>query len=726
METSKLKCDSCKRLIKNVENHKCEQCLQCGRYFVNMKKHKCLYRKCQGCQENVKITTIHNCGMNYRCQKCAFTTKVRKEMQEHRKNGHLFTCTQCSFQSKIQRDLKQHYYTRHKLKSNGYLCPNCSLIFEGKKEYEDHLYSHIKSEMSIQQSAFKKSCVSYGTKFDPYKYTSIEDLFADMSPQIISILSTAAPIHKSYKASITIFALLDQYDPVTNTISARNEFIYHSKTCNLSVMTTSADYNECIMNIEEEAIKKFDGHCNLEGSGWVFQYVSGMFVELAACQSLTGGCSEHQKISSNNIWDTPSEDGECFYVAVSKHFNKNKEPKEVIEYARHHYKECRSRLDMNVNEIERFEKKYDLAINVILYENGELYGIRSTKKNNSNSINILMVPVTTQSHVIKYHYMYIVNLHKLVNEFRYALGKYNNHDQANHVYVCTNCMNYFSRQEYLKNHIKLCLTKEVQTVVMPEPKSYYKFSKFEATQRVPIIGAFDFEAMMKPGKGSTNQSINTSTHKIISYSFVLVTDNNEIIFKRSEQSENNCLQLFLQCLVDAQSIISSIMKRTVPMELEEDDLVKFNSTSLCYICGKTISSSEIKVRDHCHFTGKFIGATHQYCNLQRRKKYKIPIYAHNFSGYDSHFLVQAISQSEEYLPNLSAMAYNSQKFRSISLGCFRFLDSMHFISDSLENIINDLHKSEIIHFLYWKKVDYTKMKIRKNYYYEKVYFHMNY
>ena len=79
------------------------------------------------------------------------------------------------------------------------------------------------------------------------------------------------------------------------------------------------------------------------------------------------------------------------------------------------------------------------------------------------------------------------------------------------------------------------------------------------------------------------------------------------------------------------------------------------------------SFGDIKAREHYHFTGEFLGAAHQYCNLIRKKKFKIPIYAHNFSGYDSHFLMQAIANSEHYLPKLRVMTFNSQKIKSPSL-----------------------------------------------------------
>ena len=41
---------------------------------------------------------------------------------------------------------------------------------------------------------------------------------------------------------------------------------------------------------------------------------------------------------------------------------------------------------------------------------------------------------------------------------------------------------------------------------------------------------------------------------------------------------------------------------------------------VCYICKKELSTDDddkkYKVRDHCHYTGKYIGAAHDICNLR--------------------------------------------------------------------------------------------------------------
>ena len=47
-----------------------------------------------------------------------------------------------------------------------------------------------------------------------------------------------------------------------------------------------------------------------------------------------------------------------------------------------------------------------------------------------------------------------------------------------------------------------------------------------------------------------------------------------------------------------------------------------------------------KVRDHCHYTGKFRGVAHSICNLRYKTPREIPVVLHNGSTYDYHFIIK--------------------------------------------------------------------------------------
>ena len=155
--TTKNKCPNCKRETNPVHQHKCTQCKKCSRYFVDHSKHKCLFKICEKCHMQVKITRQHYCKKYalLTCAKCSYTTYSQQDMVEHRKQGHIYNCPDCPFKSKLIRTMNRHYYSRHKLMDRGYHCPYCSLSFNDKFDYQDHVYTHVNTKMSISQSAFK-------------------------------------------------------------------------------------------------------------------------------------------------------------------------------------------------------------------------------------------------------------------------------------------------------------------------------------------------------------------------------------------------------------------------------------------------------------------------------------------------------------------------------------------------------------------------------------------
>ena len=69
-------------------------------------------------------------------------------------------------------------------------------------------------------------------------------------------------------------------------------------------------------------------------------------------------------------------------------------------------------------------------------------------------------------------------------------------------------------------------------------------------------------------------------------------------------------------------------KTMIPLTKEEEDNFKkdFNN--------------DMKVRDHCHFTGKYRGAAHNTCNLRYKIPKNIPVIFHNGSTYDYHFIIK--------------------------------------------------------------------------------------
>ena len=50
-----------------------------------------------------------------------------------------------------------------------------------------------------------------------------------------------------------------------------------------------------------------------------------------------------------------------------------------------------------------------------------------------------------------------------------------------------------------------------------------------------------------------------------------------------------------------------------------------------------------KVRDHCHYTGKFRSAAYNISNLRYKILKKIPVVFYNRSTYDYHFFIKQLA-----------------------------------------------------------------------------------
>ena len=149
-----------------------------------------------------------------------------------------------------------------------------------------------------------------------------------------------------------------------------------------------------------------------------------------------------------------------------------------------------------------------------------------------------------------------------------------------------------------------------------------------------------------------------------------------------------------------------------PLVMTEVDKQRFKTMDGCHICGEKYTDKDVRVRDHCHITGKFRGSAHQECNLKLRIKpedIKIPVIFHNIRGYDSHFIIQQIGEiakkhgytnkkGEKQDLNINAIPNNMEKYMAFMLGNhLTFIDSFQFMSSSLDKLVSNLPNDNLIY-----------------------------
>ena len=95
-----------------------------------------------------------------------------------------------------------------------------------------------------------------------------------------------------------------------------------------------------------------------------------------------------------------------------------------------------------------------------------------------------------------------------------------------------------------------------------------------------------------------------------------------------------------------------------------------NEQKICYVCKKRFSTDDNnkkyhKVKDHCHYTGKYRGAAHDVGNLRYKIPNEIPVVFHNGSTYDYHFIIKELA--EEFEGKFECLGENAEKYITFSV-----------------------------------------------------------
>ena len=140
-------------------------------------------------------------------------------------------------------------------------------------------------------------------------------------------------------------------------------------------------------------------------------------------------------------------------------------------------------------------------------------------------------------------------------------------------------------------------------------------------------------------------------------------------------------------------------RTNVPCRFQGDDWERFKRASACEMCHRPFWQYPqlVKVRDHCHISGRFRYVLCSQCNLtQAKRPFHVYVFLHGLSNYDSHFLIQKLGMYRDQ--NISVIPHNSEKYLSFSLGCLKFKDSYQFLQCSLSTLVENLSKKGDVHF----------------------------
>ena len=591
-------------------------------------------------------------------------------------------------------------------------------------EEKDRIFTPI-----LEASAFKNYTSQYVMYNTEANYEPIEFL-AYAKPAILNIFKS----NQNIKTMLYLHCLMQNIQSTTPV-----EFAFHSKDLKLVLEGTDISelYNGMADEIEEE-IQKVE---NSEGSGYTFVKVIKLVLHVTKWQPLYG--SSYMPLdpyiaNKKAIINMKNEDDKCFMWCVLRALYPKDKNAERID------KDLKSKQDIinmkgicypvSLNGIKRFEElNPNISISVLGYnkEEGGVYPLQISKyKGCEYDIVLLLLKeaVTGENGEIKEktHYTLVKNTSALI------ASQKNNHKGKRH--ACLNCFNSFNTLESLNKHKEYCYENESIKTNMPPQNTYLRFKNFLYSEKAPFAVYADFESLIKPLDNCDPDPNKSYTkkyqkHEPISFSYYITF--NGVFFKpilrkytKTKPEDADAMDIFIKWLEEDVKDIANIEPKE--MIFTEEDTKHFNNASDCWICGEELGND--RVRDHCHFTGRYRGPAHNKCNLKYRKPKNISVFFHNLSGYDSHLFIKKLGTPNKN-ENIDCIPNNEEKYISFSktivTGQYMnkkgkvkdktfkivFKDSLKFMSSSLGALVNNLPAfKNLLNYFTPKQTELLKQK----------------
>ena len=305
-----------------------------------------------------------------------------------------------------------------------------------------------------------------------------------------------------------------------------------------------------------------------------------------------------------------------------------------------------------------------------------------------------------------WHYLVVKNLSGLLR------GITSTHKED---FYCLNCFHSYRTENKREAHKKICGNHDHCYVEMPtKNNNIIKYNHGEKSMKLLFVIYADLECLLEKMKTCINNPNQSSTteinkHPPSGYSVFTHCSFDESKNKLNYYRKDDCMNKFCKDLREhVTKIINYEKKKMIPLTTKGK--IYHNEQNICYICKKEFNNNDkknYKVRDRCHYTGKYRGAAHNICNLRYKVPKEIPIVFHNGSTFNYHFIIKELVK--EFEGNFECLGENAEKYITFSVPIkkkiekkdleiiykIKFIDSYRFMSSLLSKLVDNL--SEGIH-----------------------------
>ena len=373
-------------------------------------------------------------------------------------------------------------------------------------------------------------------------------------------------------------------------------------------------------------------------------------------------------------------------------------------------------------DIKRFESRNEISVNVLALDGKKPYICR--KGGNYNRVVNLMLIEDNEKH----HYVAIKSLGRLLSM------QSSKHNGSQH--FCTNCLQGFSEQCSRDEDYAYCRFNESVRIEMPTKRPIVECSNGQHQFKVPFIMYADFESILEPTQGASNNpnipsARGVNVHTPSGWCLYSKFTYGNLDHPLTQYRGSDCVEKFCEHIIsEAKRLYTSFPEQ--PMTpLTKSQLKEHRKATKCHICFKPFDDRG-KVRDHCHYSGLYRGAAHFSCNLRYKISSYIPAVFHNLAGYDAHLFIRKLAK---YTTHMGVIAKNIEDHISFSIKVevdgyvdsegnerpreieLKFIDSFKFMSSSLDSLVNNLAKGD---HKFWGFEEYSdkqcELLIRKGIY----------
>ena len=664
----------------NAKEHRCENCQKTFSYEMAYQLHR---GHCGKEKAKPFKCTFANCG------KC-FSRK--STLEHHQQHTHL---------SQLGGGIKR------KVEESKTNVKKSKIPEETLKRKLEEKESERKDKKIRDSPADKEVSSMKGAKVDAFFYPKTEPqtmdqqvFFKDTLPKLEVHLKQVLKEKKGVKWNLMYHCALEMPDKYrTEPLKYDGYF----RTPNPLISTYPQQLRRQL-NMAMEAVEERMSTFMQAGSGWTLSRNHALVLEMVDYQPL-GGSSyielPKDVYNTKAVVNVKNKDQECFKWSVLAALHPADHNAERLT----HYQPYKDELNFDginfpvtIDQISKFEKQNPgISVTVIGIDKPEkkgvvlpsvLFPLRVSDQRKEKHVVLLYWEQNEQ-----YHYAWVKNLNRLLFHTK------THHEQT---YFCERCFQGFTRPDLLNKHMEICSHIPIQAVQVVDEEIFFKNWGKTEESLFRIYG--DFECLLQECNEGGDKTVKVQKHAPCSVAWVLISDHPEVesrsfLYRPSptpemsvEECRDDVIDHLMGSLQEIEEELLPYQKEVKPMIMTEEQETAFLAATHCYMCEEPFDEEvRPKVRDHNHATGKYRGAAHSSCNLNKRRSTHIPVFFHNLRGYDSHLIMQGIHRFAKK-KRISVIPNNMEKYVSFQLGNLRFLDSLQFLGPgaSLDTLAGNL------------------------------------